>query len=724
MTKKQEVLEVTLKSNSIIIQDSFLDSPLSNHKMVRYSGYLITDSSVSTGSFADVAEGLPSMESLPGGEWIALSSDLQGNYAITNDDAGFGRIYYAGVQSNEGFKLIVSSTFKSVSARLQSLGVRQDLNLPPLLASIFLNHVLFRSISSEETYSDSIRTLEPGKIILFNDSSVRINKQNFFHDPQGRSYQKLISDGIERATKQIISISKQDIRTKQINLSGGRDSRIALALLLASGKSTDFTVTSIDPTSKWLHPSAVTTLTRDLEISGKLGNYYGMGWTPPKQFTSEELTPYEMVEDWSANWSNRKSPVPGDIRKIIPAELEIAIRGGGGEILRSTDMAQNLASQVMTATGKLLPQVTLPDLAELWTKPVPDSIKSLVVDYIMRSFQGASLLGFKELINGHYATHRNRDHFGHLIPSLINNEMAWHPLSQPEFRYAAMTLSTNDRELDRLPIEIFNTTNPELAYLEFDSKQWGSASKQYRQDTNRNKVSGLRASVPDLETFFDYSKQNNENRQTALRNPKKTTTHLSLRDLTSFFSNDVKVKLSLLMSFSENLKNSEFSGITTHNIFHGRFKLQHYLMLIAHLESALDVFSVDNPSSVVNLNLSGRQVNLVPKFFNASESHAATSSSSDVTSPSTDVHTLTVSLQGRTITASIENLLDKSKGFLYAFYVFKNGIKIDQFWYSSKSSVQFNVIETGEKYFIKAFVKSREDQLFPIIIDSEPIEVT
>ena len=712
----KEVIEIHFKESVVAeLCDAKRERMQLLQKLVTFSGIMIDSDGVKQGTFADEAVYPRALNLEAGGEWLALSSDGSGNYEIHVDPSGFSRIYYAHINEAGANFLVVGPTFQSVAARLREQRIDAGINWPLVVSNIFINHTLFKSITSEDTYSSKIKTLTPNKYFSFNSDKLQIVEDDFFQDPKGRSYESLIKDGISRATAQIQSMASLDIETKQINLSGGRDSRIVLALLLASGRHKEFSVTSVDP-ARWGNPTAVAGLESDLSIAGTLASYFDMRWTGPKTFTSTAISPSEMIAAWGANWSNRKWPIPGDIRQISPASLEVALRGGGGELLRTTDLASTAQALGAKLSGSDDPRMQFNSLVDRWISSVPDSLRHDVGAYVTESLFKDSTRNLDDMFNRHYAMNRNRDHFGHLVPSIMQNELAWHPLSQPEFRYAAQLLPLQERAMDFLPIDIFNNTIPELSYFSYDSNPWSKASMDRALPISPILRNRMELSEADIVAYRNIAEKSFTQRNIAISNSSYQI-HLSVDYLKAYFKNAIKTKLNLIYNMYPELRHTELHAILSSAMFHSESNLPNSLRLVSHLESIVNVFADLPVASVRRINLtSARLLGNAAQLANATPSlHIAPKAVPGRDNIQSNVFNVNHEWHGDTLEVSVESSIKTDVAYEYAFYLYGDGAKIDQRWYSESSRHSFSRFSDVAIYEIKAFIRQKDDDVFPLI---------
>lgn len=712
----KEVIEISFdESASLEICNTKRGRFPTNQSLITFTGIMIGTDSVTQSTLADQTEYPQILDLESGGEWLALSSDGAGNYEIHTDPSGFSRIYYARIDEGGINLLIVGPTFQSVAARLRDLSIESDVNWPMVMSHLFIDHTLFKSITSEDTYSNRIKALMPNKYFVFNKDKLEIVSENFFRDPKERSYECLLKDGISRATAQIRSMANLDIETKQINLSGGRDSRLVLALLLASGQHQDFSVTSIDP-ARWGNPSAVAGLETDLNIAGSLASYFDMRWTGAKNFSSTPIGPSEMIAAWGANWSNRKWPIPSEIHQTYPASLEMALRGGGGELLRTTDLASRSQSLGAKLSRSDDPRKQFGSLVDRWLLPVPDSLKSDVSAYVTDSLFDDSTRNLGDMFNNHYAMNRNRDHFGHLVPSMMQNELAWHPLSQPEFRYAAQLLPPRERDMDFLPIDIFNSTSPELSHFRYDSNPWSKESMSHAQPVTPAFHKRMDRAEADLVTYRNIAEKTFGQRSSAIRDSRYHI-HLSVEYLNAYFKNAIKSKINSIYDKYPDIKNTELHFVLSSSKFHSVTNLPNYIRLVSHLESIVNVFSDLPQASVRRLNLTSRRFlrGASQSAGTSSSLHIATSSTSGFDDNHSNVFNVEYKWKDNTLEVTVDPSVKTNIAYQYAFYLYSDDLKIDQRWYSESSSHRFSKLPDGSIFKIKAFIKQRPEDEFPII---------
>ena len=169
------------------------------------------------------------------GDWFGVFKDNKDRYLLISDFFGYVPVFWAVVTDGSAKTLAAGSTIQSVRALLDRKGCNRELDWATVLPHMASRHTIFQTRASTSTFDASISVLQPNQGILLSQEGYGIVDLSFNEDPQKRSYEELLTAGIKRGADQITDVLDLTDGRSQFFLSGGKDSRVMLALALASG---------------------------------------------------------------------------------------------------------------------------------------------------------------------------------------------------------------------------------------------------------------------------------------------------------------------------------------------------------------------------------------------------------------------------------------------------------------------------------------------------------
>lgn len=684
--------------------------------------------------FADFSDAPPFFELSEavqaGGEWAGVFRlrERDDTYIVLTDPLGYYSLFYHIRTSNGETTLTLGTNFQAVVDRLESGPRDPEINWPVVLTHLVAKHTLFQTAYTNETMDSEIRILGADEYLVVRPGGVEVGDRNLFSDSARRSYDDLLEQGIERSIGVIASAADSDIAGKRINLSGGKDSRMVLALLIASGRHSEFTVTTVNPES-WGNASARPALARDLQIADFLRARFGMKWSEPMNYVSKRHSFHETVQRWQSQWSNRKFKMAIGADLVWPEEPSIALRGGGGELMRATDLSATALVELHRLGVDTADTVTsLRALFESWVPAT--AISSSHYDQMFSVFGDSVMagedVGLEEALNRHYARHRNRHHFGHGINSLAQNEIPLHPLSQPEFSMAANMLTMAERRSGVAAFDLIAALVPELNHIEFDSSDWS-------REVLSREVSKYGRSVPVVEQSRPGSagvrllQKIDGINLASRRSPKRITrTSLELDSLGTTYNGHQTLEyqarrdLVTLYETSEQTHGYLTLKLVQRLIAGSRGSTAALASLVPKLESAMDVVSVCAASHTkLDVYLGDHHTSrLVNRFMVPLADHG--SNARVLITPFEQRPTL-VAAGSDALVASANPRTTIPEKAMFAFYLYRNGERIATKWYQKSPEATFLVTDAGT-YVAKVFVRIAGNALLTLSQDSKPVE--
>lgn len=409
------------------------------------------------------------------GEWMLVghkSPDNEDAYLVMADAFGFCPVFYS-FMPNVG--IIISTSFYGVLAGMKDKNIEATLDLDNYVATLATKSTFFANPTTSRTMANEVKIFPVDKVLTISDESLTFIPRTVADGTDGLDgYAKSLKHGIDFTQKTLKQLSKSSFAQRVIFLSGGVDSRLIFSFLLSAGISRAFSVSSADP--RTYRPGyAQDMVTRDIQISDLLRQKYSLDWfSRPGSLRA----PIDFKESLAINQSFRSnfSYAFSFIETASIADKPyLALRGGGGEILRSTNTARIIAEKIKNQSNN---QVKAERPAESLTNWIMDNaVISSEFDSNVRAIFSERLemcekVNEEETLNEYYLITRNRTHFGHLRHSFSANEFALHILSSAYFKKAAQQISFHERSTGKLVRDIFQMTSPEMLQLPFEDPVW------------------------------------------------------------------------------------------------------------------------------------------------------------------------------------------------------------------------------------------------------------
>ncbi|HJR90217.1 MAG TPA: hypothetical protein VJ782_08700 [Aeromicrobium sp.] len=407
------------------------------------------------------------------GEWIGVfHSPAMDEFVIGSDYVGFGQAFYSIVDTPQsGRTVLVGSNFRSVLGLLRDMGITPDLDFAQLLPSIIARDNMFRTRWSSRTFATQVRVLESDEILVASTQGCGVVTRPTL--PSSADYRTLLERGFSKAVDTVVGAARSDLPLV-IGLSGGKDSRALLGFAIAGGVEKDIFINTRSPDGAGAYRD---TLSKDLEVSCRLVEGYGLRWWNQG---SSVLSILSLDEDLSG-WQNYQSNGSFEfISRYVVAESVPRgyMTGIGGELMRSfwgpvymnaqkrwwaaaKGDAAHLTTDAESLFDKICPSFEIdPDLHAASRAAFVESL----------SFPGAN--GIFEQLDRAYLENRNRCHSGVGRRQLQFGSRYAFPMVQPDFFAADRLLDPAESADGRLLFDVIAMAAPELHQLEYVSPPW------------------------------------------------------------------------------------------------------------------------------------------------------------------------------------------------------------------------------------------------------------
>lgn len=415
------------------------------------------------------------------GEWmlVAKSSCSGGDtYLVTSDPYGYRPVFYSLIP---GRGIVLADSFRGVIKGLSVEGVTPQIDLDAYLTAL-------GGVGPQFIYSTTNRTMAQGvgilpvreALIIRADVVHMVDRNAVDHstDDHG-SFDDLVQKGTDLALHSLRAITHDTSAEHILHLSGGVDSRLILAHLAAAGMADNFTIRTLDP--RPYHPQGATreVLEKDIEISDLISSELGLRWSKSpsrKGISADFMESLHSFQSHSSNYHYNFTPKSVLSGFRTPA---VTLRGGGGELLRSTSGGRSLAEAFHKKHGD--PDAHDRDFQDQWLSAHLTSQLSSVDDarqgalaVIRESLARTTDGSFESRMNDFYMLYRNRAHFGQGGRFAAGNEFSFQILSNTHYRQAMLTLPFSDRSAGAGVRTLFERLAPELLSFPFENPRWGT----------------------------------------------------------------------------------------------------------------------------------------------------------------------------------------------------------------------------------------------------------
>lgn len=387
------------------------------------------------------------------------------NITYCTDHFGAGHLYY--YSSNERGYSMVSNRAHLLKIFLKSSGIPLTLNTSVVKCGLFSNYSFFNQQSFlSKGLIKEINLLRLGEKLIQKKGRLFFYKNTTFIDSlagQRGSYNQSISDFCEKSISNLNSIFNSDCFQQHIlDLSGGKDSRLCLSLLLNTTHDKDLSILVNDvPNSD------------DLPIAASLVTLLNLTYI---EKWNCNLYPRSLKEGFNlwrsyffgsyhrmgiAAWS----PCGENIR-------DVRISGAGGEVYRAFWSNSGYFSRA------LLNNTSMEDV--LWevinkTKIVNgylDKDLDEVLMCLMEEFNALPGDKLVEKIDNHYLYHRNRTHFGLRGFSFFNECLTLTPLLSIDLLNASRIITHDERQNYKMFFDLYKKLAPFLLNIRFDKDSY------------------------------------------------------------------------------------------------------------------------------------------------------------------------------------------------------------------------------------------------------------
>ncbi len=409
-----------------------------------------------------------------GGEWMGLFSG-DGMYALVADFHGFSALSYTFVLGANGRgDLVVSPSFRAITAYLRDRGISLSLDQKVILPHLVSNIAYFRSRNSLKTFVAGVSTIKIDECFVISDSGWEIIAR-----PDSKlhllSYEELLDLGISRS-KSMLQRAGSLGRNNYLALSGGRDSRVCLALMLAAGVEKDFSFMTERPAN--FKGAYNHVLSRDLELASLMVDHYDLNWYVPTSGQPAVVGLETVLNDWQDTRGARHFEL--GLHSVSRRGMgQVRVTGFGGEFLRGgfgSDYANSFPGW-WAAAGKT-PATVTDDLNNLFEamisrRQIPYSLYSNAKEHFVESLTNLSSGNAVEAFEESFPNFRGRTHFASYLYFYETQGISLlSPLECLEFYYASLKVSDADRREGKVLFDVIERCAPDLNALPLEAGEW------------------------------------------------------------------------------------------------------------------------------------------------------------------------------------------------------------------------------------------------------------
>lgn len=637
------------------------------------------------------------------GQWVALLYNKRKNeFKVMSDHFGFQSIFYRHDKIEDGqYQLIVSTNYNSLIEYSKNNNLACNTNYEQFYLAMAAKNLNLRTAFSTQTFCQEIQLLGVDEYITFNSQewNFKVIKKPFLYDPESRSYDELLNVGISKAKKDIVSL-KNYFNDKRIFLSGGKDSRMVLALLSSLNINSDFTSSMANPT-KFVGNSKKIVL-NDLYVSTYLSNKYNIQPCIPSQYCSLTLNYTQCLSKALSNNSQFSWASTVKNTEVFPKEQYLALRGGGGELIRATETSNN-AIRRLESTSIDFKKLSIREQADLLfylyidTKLIPNKYLEGCKDLFVKSYIIDASGSLEQNIDWHYLYYRNRIHFGHYVKSFSENEIAFHPLMQKEFLYASAHYNLETKRDGKICFDVINKLDYKLNQITFDNGFWPIISeKQSPTIEELSKNNSL------LDSYFEVQEKIALNKKEKI-NLSRSSSKIKSEEIVSpyrIYLNTINILFELFCNGNYSLTQLKH---LIENIHTGKISPSEFFLKYLDYRNLFDSYFI--PTNTIIFNKPA-QNKFLPLNSILAKSKLLSHKSEFIRNVKYDL-SVSKNLEFKVILS--ENITNCFSKIQYAFYLYENGSIVERKMYEENNVYIYESLDGNKSYQVRFFLKMFKD---------------
>ena len=270
-------------------------------------------------------------------------------------------------------------------------------------------------------------------------------------------YHKLIARGAEEITANV-EAALNSFELVSAAITGGRDSRVVLAALVAIGRVSDVRFKTLD-------------IGMDLDIASGLVKRYGASYGTSMQARRLEVTSLAAnIDRFRSLTYGAAYHFPSSVRRThfkIPESPCLSLGGGCGELYRS--FYQRNAFDKRNMMQGYTPD-TLKEMLQssgFWRRIYSEHHLEAIIDPYAETFDSLKGDTLWRKLDDHYLNFRNRIHFGSGLG--FTSVIGWNPLASTSLLQASWGLPIEVRDTGRVMFDITRYLCDDLAHTAYDT---------------------------------------------------------------------------------------------------------------------------------------------------------------------------------------------------------------------------------------------------------------
>lgn len=415
----------------------------------------------------------------PQGEYYTLNIISKSEISIKTDTFGMYPIFYN--------SFLISNRLQLIYFALKELNQLQIFDAA-INGCFLIENAFSQQQISYQTPIDGVYKLSHNKYIyLSEDKLLSIDKKAVSYNiGDNEEYWKHIDKAAEEICGSLEAILNSSAQPRMA-LTGGKDSRVAYAALVAMGRVDDVQLVTLD-------------VGNDRLIASGLVEKFGGHYKKNKSVQSVLITNFEenLERFFSHYFFNRFYFPDFHLCDVLytSQEREYLIGGLGGEIYR--DFYRKIGFKL--PQGSYTPQ-ELCQFFQQTTQIEDDIVFKSAFSLAESTFEKLGGETFSDKLNSHYLEFRNVYHFGARLNKL--NKLDVSPLLSEELYIASRILPDEIRDSGRVLFDITKRLCEEMAYCQYDTFSEDYSKIKFHK---KSKYDGIVIPLkPNLDIYKDES---------------------------------------------------------------------------------------------------------------------------------------------------------------------------------------------------------------------------
>ncbi len=382
---------------------------------------------------------------------------------IFTDFLGMVPLYYAFF----GETFLCSNRVHLIAIATKALGHRPALDFDYVASTIFIDSIWCTQIGTQHLPIEGVRILRPGETIRVRKRRAKVAKAPAIErralEPD--EYHALIDAGASEVAANIsaaIDVAGPDPLVADIT--GGRDSRVILAAIVALGKAESVRfATSETPGDP-----------ADVEIASGLLALFGGRFIDVPRGPTDAVDPDYVLHLHRSGFFGlyHDMLLPLARPRNQATSPWVGVGGGCGELYR--DFWQKIVGHDRSRCDRRMRKEIIAFLRDygIWDN-FPEDLKRNVPKLFAEEIRELDGSTIGEKLDLHYLTFRNRLHFGlaGAVGSVLG-KATFFPLASPSLLKAARGLPASEKSMGRVIFDVTRVLCPTMPYLPYSQDPW------------------------------------------------------------------------------------------------------------------------------------------------------------------------------------------------------------------------------------------------------------